>query len=89
MTKNFHRDGAPTGLHAVAAQSPDGQFGVTLVFGDVLLMFLPEDKFEAYFASVDADQEMDASIVAMLRKAAAQVPTFKATCLKVASAQNN
>lgn len=62
---------------------------MTLVFGDLLLLFLPEDMFTAYFASVDADPEMDAGIIAMLRRAAAQVPEFKRTAAKVDMAARN
>lgn len=89
MTKNFHRDGAPDGLHAATVQSPDGIFGVALIYGRVLLMFISEDGLADYLAAAAANPELDAGITKLIGNAAKLLPGFKATCLKVASAQMN
>jgi hypothetical protein len=85
MTRNFHRDGDPSGPWACAARSPRGEFGVSIGCGDAQIAFVPEAALEAFIATA-ARTTPDFEHLPLVRAAAEQLPNFKRTVQKRDSA---
>jgi hypothetical protein len=91
MTRNWYRDGGPTGPWACASQTSAGTFGgVSFGLGRTVIGFVPEAMLD-YSLHDNAQVAEDEKVyLTLVRDAAAQNrPRFKAISTRIAAAANN
>lgn len=90
MTKNIYRDGLPgNDVYATCAKSPNGVYGVVLAFGDLQLLFVPEDSLTSYLAAATTTFGADHECLNLIRDAAKSLEQFKRNSQKIHAAAMN
>ena len=89
MKRNEYRHGAPEGLWARAARSPRGEIGVSFGFGEALISFVREQDLPVFLARNAGHTGDEATILSLVKAAAADLPAFRAKLRAVKAASVN